>query len=60
MPTPEAIVQYFEETLGQLIEVKAAKCDDKEWRTGVPAAMLEGRMDVLQEILDWMDNGEFS
>jgi hypothetical protein len=55
MQTPEAIRDYLQETLVQLIEVKATKYDDEEWRTGIKGAILEGRIDILQEILDWIE-----
>jgi hypothetical protein len=38
--------------------VKAAKWDDEEWRTGIPGAILEGRISMSNDILDWMSNGE--
>jgi hypothetical protein len=36
------------------IETKAAKYDEEDWRTGIPGAMLEGRIGLLQELLDWI------
>jgi hypothetical protein len=60
MKSPEAIRDRLLEMLVESYEIKAAKCEEEAWRTGLPAAMLEGRMDVLQEILNWMDNGESS
>jgi hypothetical protein len=57
MPTPKDIREYLEETLVQLIEVKAAKCDDEEWSTGIPGAILEGRISMVNDILDWMNHG---
>ena len=60
MPTPEAIAEYLSDTLVQLIEVKAAKCDDEEWRTGIPGAILEGRISMVTDILDWMHDGTSS
>jgi hypothetical protein len=50
------IREYLQETLVQLIEVKAAKCDDEEWITGIPGAVLEGRISMVNEILEWINN----
>jgi hypothetical protein len=56
--TAEAIQEYLQETLVQLIEVKASKCYEEEWRTGIPGAILEGRISMVTELLDWINNRE--
>jgi hypothetical protein len=56
MKTPEAIQRYLREMLVLSIETKAEKYDQEEWRTGIPGAILEGRITLLEEILDWMES----
>jgi hypothetical protein len=58
--SPEAIRDRLVGMLVESYELKAAKYEEEAWRTGVSGAVLEGRMDLLQEILDWMDNGKSS
>jgi hypothetical protein len=56
MKTAATIHKYIAEQLVMLIEVKTAKWgEDELWRTGVPGAMLEGRIDMLLELLEWID-----
>ena len=57
--TADEIRQRVREMLVETIEAKAANHAREEWRTGIPGAILEGRIAVLEEILDWMD-GESS
>jgi hypothetical protein len=56
MKQPEAIQHKLREMLVETIEVQAAKYDEEEWRTGVPGAILQGRINVLEEILDWIED----
>ena len=54
MKTPEAIRDYLREMLVQSIEVQAEKYGEEEWTTGVKGAILQGRIDAVEEILDWI------
>jgi len=54
MQTPEAIQRRLREMLVESIEVQAAKYDEEDWRTGVKGAILQDRINVLEEILDWI------
>ena len=56
MQTPEAIQGKLREMLVESIEAQAAKYDEEEWRTGVKGAILQGRINVLEEILDWIED----
>ena len=38
------------------VEAKAQKYGQEEWHTGIPGAILEGRINVLEEILDWIES----
>ena len=58
MPTSEAIRDRLLEMLVQSIEIKAAKYDEEAWRTGIPGAILEGRINLIQELLDWIEGKE--
>jgi hypothetical protein len=58
MPTSEAIRDRLLEMLVQSIEVKAEKYGEEAWRTGIPGAILEGRINLIQELLDWIEGKE--
>jgi len=60
VPTPEAIRYRLQEMLAEAIEIQAANYEKEAWRTGIPGAILKGRLDVLGEILDWMQGEESS
>jgi hypothetical protein len=51
---PQEIRERLQGSLLLSVEVKAEHCDEEQWRTGVVGAILEGRMSILREILDWM------
>ena len=55
MKTAQAIRAHLREELVAAIDAKAAKAEDEEWRTGIPRALLEGRIILLQELLDWIE-----
>jgi hypothetical protein len=52
--TPQEIRERLQGALLLSVEVKAEHCDEEQWRTGVVGAILEGRISILREILDWM------
>ena len=56
MKPAEAIQDRLREMLVESIEVQASKYDEEEWRSGVPGAILQGRIGALEEILDWIDD----
>jgi hypothetical protein len=49
-----AIRAQISELMLSCIEVKAEHCDEEEWRSGTTGAILEGRIGLLGEILDWI------
>jgi len=55
MKTAAAIRAHLREELVAAIEANAAKAEDEEWWTGIPRARLEGRIILLQELLDWIE-----
>lgn len=58
MPTAEAIRDHIREMLVVAIETKGDNYHDERWRMGIEGAILEGRIDVLDEILQWIGNGK--
>jgi len=56
MQTLEATQHKLREMLVESVEVKAAKYNEEDWRTGVKGAILQGRINVLEEILDWIED----
>jgi hypothetical protein len=54
MKSQEDIREYLRNELITAIEAKAAKCDDEAWTNGIPGAILEGRMNMLGEIIDFI------
>ena len=56
MQTPEAIRNRLRTMLVLSIEVMGEGCQDERWRSGVVGAILEGRMSILREVLDWLES----
>jgi hypothetical protein len=56
LTTPEDIRERLRSLLLLSIEVKAEHCTEEQWRSGTPGAILEGRMSMLRELLDWLEN----
>ena len=55
MKSAESIQEHIREELARAMEGTAAKAGEQSWRTGIPGAILEGRISVLQELLDWIE-----
>jgi hypothetical protein len=55
MKSAESIQSHIRQELTLAIDGKAAKAGEQQWRTGIPGAILEGRISVLQELLDWIE-----
>lgn len=55
MQSAEAIREHMQTKLLTAFEAQAAKRDDEEWRNGIPGAVLEGRISLLEELLYWID-----
>jgi hypothetical protein len=52
--TPEEIRARLGDMLVLSLEVKGEHCEEERWCTGVEGAILEGRMSILREIMDWI------
>ena len=55
--TPGGIRDRLRGMLVLSIELIGESYHDEAWRSGVEGAILEGRMSVLREMLDWMEIG---
>ena len=55
MHTAEGIRDYVQEQLAIALEAKTKKYGDEPWRTGIPGAILEGRITALEEVLVWIE-----
>ena len=54
MHTAEGIRDYVQEQLAIALEAKTKKYGDEPWRTGIPGAILEGRITALEDVLVWI------
>ena len=55
MQTSESIHRRIRGMLADCITVRNTSAHDAEWRTGIKAAILEGRITILQELLAWLE-----
>ena len=58
LPEPEVIRERFQEMLVQSVRLQNELYGEQQWRTGVPGAVLQGRIGTLIEVLNWMGSGE--
>jgi hypothetical protein len=56
--TPEAIRDQLQAILVVSIELMAEHCNEERWRRGIEGAILEGRISILRETLDWIGKGQ--
>jgi hypothetical protein len=58
MKTAEQIQEKLRAMLLDAVEIKAQKYHEEDWRTGIKGAFLESRLNTLEEILSWIDEGK--
>lgn len=55
MKTVEEITEHLRDELLVAIETKATKYGEAEWRTGITGAMMESRISLFNELLEWIE-----
>ena len=53
----ESVTVRLRQMLVLSIELKGDHAEDNTWTTGVVGALLEGRISILRELIDWMSLG---
>src|ERR1039457_5370799 len=56
MQTPEGIRDRLRGMLVLSIEIMGERYEDRAWSAGLEGAILQGRMSILREALDWLSN----
>ena len=53
--TVESIHRRIRKMLADCITVRTTHAHEEKWRNGLPGAILEGRITILQELLAWVE-----
>jgi hypothetical protein len=56
--TPDGIRDHARDQFIVSLETLADRYHDERWRSGAACAILQGRLSLLRELLDWLKNEE--